>query len=225
MRKHVREKPKPLNWFLSDPMYNHAICDQLGIEPDDSLDSGLSPEDMVASFHTFTDGNFVRGQVAGWAFSVFPRGDSMGQLKAFLSAAGPIVARRKSIYFVEAEQLTSGVAEINPVIESLLCWASVGEAKNCFSRLLILNSLGPDENNQHQHPIKIGEAIIFTLDSQYVVTLLQGKCRAIENKRLVDFMLHLWKFVGPFFPQSPMEPWTRQPSKRFHTDSWYRRGG
>jgi ribonuclease HI len=78
------------------------------------------------------------------------------------------------------------VAEINAVIESLLWWASVGEAKKT-------------NNKQHQHPIETGEAIIFTLDSQYVVKLLQGKCRAIENKLLVDFMVHLWKYVGSIF--------------------------
>ena len=79
------------------------------------------------------------------------------------------------------------MAEINAVIESLLWWASVGEAKKT-------------NNRQHQHPIEIGEAVIFTMDSQYVVKLLQGKCRAIENKLLVDFMVHLWKFVGSIFP-------------------------
>ena len=80
---------------------------------------------------------------------------------------------------------TSGGAEINAVIESLL-WASVGEAKKT-------------DNKQHQHPIEIGEAITFTLDSQYVVKLLQDKCRAIENKLLVGFMVHLWKNAGSMF--------------------------
>ena len=181
----AREKTKPLNWFLSDPMYNHRICEELGLDIEDKLDGGLSGSDQIGAYHTYTDGSYLRGHGAGWAFSVFGRGDARGEGKPFLSAAGPIVTLRKSKFFVGAERLTSGVAEINAVIESLLWWASVGEAKKT--------------NRQHQHPIEIGEVIIFTLDSQYVVKLLQGKCRAIENRLLVDFMVHLWKFVGSTF--------------------------
>ena len=181
----AREKPKPLNWFLSDPMYNHKICEELGLDIEDELDGGLSGSDQIGAYHTYTDGSYLRGHGAGWAFSVFGRGDARGEGKPFLSAAGPIVTLRKSRFFVGAERLTSRVAEINAVIESLLWWACVGEAKKT--------------NRQHQHPIEIGEVIIFTLDSQYVVKLLQGKCRAIENRLLVDFMVHLWKFVGSTF--------------------------
>jgi ribonuclease HI len=168
-------------------MFNFSICDELGLEIEDKLDGGLSTAEKFSAYHCFTDGSFIRGQGAGWSLAVFDRGDSAGEGKPFLTAAGPIVTLRKSNLFVGAERLTSGVAEINAVIESLLWWASVGEAKRTG-------------NNQHQHPIKIGEAIIFTLDSQYVVKLLQGKCRAIENKLLINFMVHLWKFVGSFFP-------------------------
>ena len=149
-------------------MFNFSICEELGLEIDDKLEGGLSPDDQVVAYHTYTDGSFLRNEGAGWAFSIFNRGDSAGEGKPFLTAAGPIVTLRKGIFFVGAERLTSGVAEINAVIESLLWWASVGEAKRT-------------NNNQHQHPIKIGEAIIFTLDCQYVVKLLQGKCRAIEK--------------------------------------------
>ena len=202
-KRRVYEKPRPLNWQLVDPMFNFSICDELGLEIEDKLDGGLSIADKFSAFHTFTDGSHVRGQGAGWSFGIFNKGDSAGEGKPFLTAAGPIVTLRKSRFFVGAERLTSGVAEINAVIESLLWWASVGEAKKT--------------GNQHQHPIKIGEAIIFTLDCQYVVKLLQGKCRAIENKLLINFMVHLWKFVGSFFPQSQLEPRPRQPSKELFT--------
>jgi hypothetical protein len=71
-------------------------------------------------------------------------------------------------------------------------------------------------NNQHQHPIKIGEAIILTLDSQYAVKLLQGKCRAIENKLLINFMVQLWKFVGSIFSlRVRWSPGHDNPAKNF----------
>ena len=97
-RKHVREKPTPINWYLSDPMFNHSICDELGIEADDRLDSGLSDADNISAHRCFTDGSFIRGQGAGWAFNVFPRGDSKGEGKPFLPAAGPILTLRKSMF-------------------------------------------------------------------------------------------------------------------------------
>ena len=43
--KPVREKPKPLSWFLSDPMYNNSICEELGIETDEKFDGGISSAD------------------------------------------------------------------------------------------------------------------------------------------------------------------------------------
>ena len=110
-------------------MYNNSICEELGLEIDDKLDGGLSSADRISAHHCFTDGSFLRGYAAGWAFSVFGRGDAKGEGKPFLSAAGPIVTLRKSNFFVGAERLTSGVAEINAVIESLLWWASVGKQR------------------------------------------------------------------------------------------------
>jgi hypothetical protein len=98
-KKKVYEKPKPLNWYLTDPMYNFSICEELGLEIDDKLDGGLSSNDQVVAYHTYTDGSFLRGQGAGWAFSVFNRGDATGEGKPFLTAAGPIVTLRKSIFF------------------------------------------------------------------------------------------------------------------------------
>ena len=107
-KKKVYEKPRPLNWYLTDPMYNFSICEELGLEIDDKLDGGLSSNDQVVAYHTYTDGSFLRGQGAGWAFSVFNRGDATGEGKPFLTAAGPIVTLRKSNCFVGAERLTSG---------------------------------------------------------------------------------------------------------------------
>lgn len=89
-------------------MYNFSICEELGLDIDDKLDGGLSRHDQIEAYHTYTDGSFARGQGAGWAFTVFGRGDATGEGKPFLSAAGPIVTLRKSKFFVGAERLTSG---------------------------------------------------------------------------------------------------------------------
>ena len=79
-------------------MYNLSICEELGWEIDDKLDGGLSPYDQVFAYHTYTDGSFLRNEGAGWAFSIFNQGDSAGEGKPFLTAAGPIVTLRKSIF-------------------------------------------------------------------------------------------------------------------------------
>ena len=79
-------------------MYNFSICEELGLEIDDKLDGGLSSNDQVVVYHTYTVGSFLRGEGASWAFSVFNRGDAMGEGKPFLTAAGPIVTLRKSIF-------------------------------------------------------------------------------------------------------------------------------
>ena len=100
------KNPDPLNWYVSDPMFNHAVCGDLGIEADDRRVSVLAERGLVTAYHTFTDGTFIRGQGAGWAFSIFANGDATGQLKPLLTAAEPIVALRKSKYFAEAERLT-----------------------------------------------------------------------------------------------------------------------
>ena len=63
----------------------------------------------------------------------------------------------------------------------------------------VFSPCGGGAYQHHNHLTEIGETIIHTLDSKYVVKLLQGKCRAIENKLLVDLMFHLWKFVGSIF--------------------------
>ena len=55
-------------------MFNHATCDELGVGADDKLDSKLGDVDLEGTFHCFTDGNFLRGEGAGWAFAAFPRG-------------------------------------------------------------------------------------------------------------------------------------------------------
>ena len=94
--QHVRQKLRPLNWYVSNPMFNHAVCDDLGVEADDRRDSGLSESGLVAAYHTFTDGSLIRGQGAGWAFSIFAKSDAPGQLKPLLTAAGPIVTLRTS---------------------------------------------------------------------------------------------------------------------------------
>ena len=110
----------------------------------------------------------------------------MGELKPFLSTAGSKVTPWKSKNFVGAERLTSGFAVVNAAIESLLYVdRRFGEAKKA-------------ENNQHQHPITIGESILLARGSRYVVKLLQGQYRTIENKLLVGFLLHLWKLTGSF---------------------------
>ena len=68
-----------MNWYVSDPMFNHAVCDDLSIVADDDRhDSGLSEHELSTSFHCFTDGSFIRGQGAGWAFSIFTKGDATG---------------------------------------------------------------------------------------------------------------------------------------------------
>ena len=46
-------------------MYNFSICEELGLEIDDKLDGGLSPDDQVVVHHTYTDGSFLRSEGAG----------------------------------------------------------------------------------------------------------------------------------------------------------------
>jgi hypothetical protein len=103
-KRRVYEKPKPRNWQLVDPMFNFSICDELGLEIEDKLDGGLSTADKFSAYHCFTDGSFIRGQGAGWSFGIFQleraRGDTAGEGKPFLTATGPIVALRKSFFFL-----------------------------------------------------------------------------------------------------------------------------
>ena len=119
-KKKFKGKSKPSAWYLSDPMFSHAICDEVGVDAEDKLDSKLADSDLIGAFHCLTDGSFLRGEGAGLAFATFRRGDHEGKLKPLLTAAGPIVTLRKSQYFVGVERLTSCVAELNAVVERLL---------------------------------------------------------------------------------------------------------
>ena len=128
IRKH-RNRRKPVNWILTDPLYNSSIMDTLGIESKgDVSDMFISDVDLQLSFHTFTDGSHLESGRAGWAFAVFAVGDSTGDGPIVMDGSGPVITSQKANFYVGAERKSSSVAEMNAVIECLLWWAAIAEA-------------------------------------------------------------------------------------------------
>ena len=83
-----------------------------------------------------------------------------------------------------------------------------------------ISTTGNDDNYgnipEHMQNIQLGDGIILTVDSMYVVRLLKGQCKANENQLLVDLMLHLWRFVGKDFAlKVKWSPGHNNPKKGF----------
>ena len=122
-------RPKPIQWTLTDPIYNFSIIDEMGIGfNDDDAGCPISRADLFVSLHCFTDGCFIEASKAGWAFSVFEQSDANGEGESIVTAASPVVLLRKSRFYIGSERHTSCVAELNAVVEALLWWASVAES-------------------------------------------------------------------------------------------------
>ena len=205
----VYEKPRPLNWHLTDPMYNLSICEELGLEIDDKLDGGLSSDDQVAAYHTYTDGSFLRGEGAGWVFSIFNRGDAMGEGKPFLTAAGPIVTLRKSIFSLGRNGLLPGWRKLMQLLKVYFGGRALGRQRR------------PTTNN-----INTLSKLWKLLFLPWTPSMWLNFCRANAGPSKINCWLALWYIYGNllalFFPPSPLEPRPRQPCKELHTTPRHR---
>ena len=183
-------------WKLHDPLFNVTICCDLGIDADTIDNDDISEFDISSSWFCFSDGSCIdeeggsKSKYAGWGFAIYGMANASGVGTPIIEAAGPVVLVRCSKYYVGATRYTSNTGELTAVVECLLWWASIAEK---------LKNGNNEELLENMKEIKLGDGIVLTVDSMYVVRLLKGQCKAIENQLLVNLMIHLWRFVGASF--------------------------